>query len=351
MDGDGGDLCIDRKAPTPGKTDMKTIRAIQIGMGPLGQKTVSYLLERRNIEIVGAVDVNPDLAGEDVAEIAGWSPIGVTIQGSLDDEICRQADCAILTTVSTMEQITPQILDVVRRGIPVVSTCEELFYPWERSPELAQQIDTAAKENQVAVVGTGINPGFLMDTLPSFLTAVCQKVDSVKVSRYQDAAFRRLPFQKKIGAGQTKEAFAELVAKKKIRHVALTESLQMIAHCLGWKLSATDDIIEPVITEQAIESDAMSIEAGGIAGVRQIGKGYVDDVEKITLDFKASIGEPNPRDHISIKGKPNIDSTIEGGVNGDVATCAITINTVRQVIRATPGLHTTADISPVTFFE
>ena len=320
-------------------------------MGPLGQKTVKYLLERENIELVGAVDVNPELIGEDVAKVAGCDPIGVLIQASLDDDICAKADCAILTTVSTMEAITPQILDVVSRGVSVVSTCEELFYPWDESPGLAKAIDSAAKENQVAVVGTGINPGFLMDTLPSFLTAVCQSVESVKVSRYQNAAFRRLPFQKKIGAGQTHEAFAELVTQKRIRHVGLTESVQLIANSLGWKLSRTEDIIQPVIAEEAVASSEISIAAGGIAGVQQIGKGYVDGVEKITLDFKAWIGEPNPQDTISIKGEPNIESTIPGGVNGDVATCAITINTIKQVIRARPGLHTMADIAPVTFFQ
>ncbi|MCX6854707.1 MAG: dihydrodipicolinate reductase, partial [Verrucomicrobia bacterium] len=166
-----------------------------------------------------------------------------------------------------------------------------------------------------------------------------------------DASVRRLPFQKKIGAGQTKESFHELVAAKKIRHVGLTESLQMIANALGWKLSKTEDIIEPVITEQPVQSSEIQIAAGGIAGVRQIGKGYVNGIERITLDFKAWIGEPDPRDTILIRGTPNIESTIKGGLNGDVATCAITVNAIKQVLRATPGLHTMTTISPVTYFE
>lgn len=322
-----------------------------MGIGPLGQKTVSYLLERQSIEIIGALDVNPELIGRDVAEIAGCDPIGVAVSSSLDAEVYQAADCAVLTTVSTMQAITPQILELVNRGVPVVSTCEELSFPWDESPELAKTIDDAAKEHHVAVVGTGINPGFLMDSLPSFLTALCQEVEAVEVTRYQNAATRRLPFQKKIGAGQTPEAFAELVSQKKIRHVGLTESVQLIANSLGWQLSKTEDIIQPVIVDKQVQSNEITIEPGGIAGVQQIGRGYVGGVEKITLDFKAWIGEPDPRDTIVIKGRPDIESTIKGGVNGDVATCAITINAIKQIIRTTPGLHTMADIPSVTFFQ
>lgn len=319
-------------------------------MGPLGQRIVQYLLERQSIEIIAALEVNEDLLGRDVAEVSGRDSIGVPIRASLTDAEYREADCAILTTVSSMEAIAKQILPVVEKGVPVVTTCEELSHPWNNSPDCAQRIDSAAKENQVAVLGTGINPGFLMDSLPSFLTAVCQDVVSVHVSRYQNAAFRRLPFQKKIGAGQTKDSFAALVAQKRIRHVGLTESMQMIANSLGWDLSQTEDIISPVIVNDTVASDELTIAPGGIAGVRQIGRGYVDGTARITLDFKAWIGEPNPRDVITIKGTPTIESTIAGGVNGDTATCAITINAIKQVICARPGLRTMADISSVTFF-
>lgn len=331
---------------------MTPLKIIQVGLGPLGQKTVNYLLERSaTFEIVGALDVNPDLFGRDVAGVSGLSPIGVPILTDLSPQVWEAADCAIVTTVSTMQAVTPQILNLVRHGLPVVTTCEEMSYPWDESPELARQIDEEAKARGVAVLGTGINPGFLMDSLPSFLTAVCQRVDSVHVTRCQDASARRLPFQKKIGAGQTREAFAELVAAKTIRHVGLTESVQMIASALGWKLTKTEDLIEPVITDHPVRSAEIQIEAGGIAGVRQVGKGYVDGVERITLDFKAWIGEPDPHDTIVIRGTPNIESTIKGGLNGDVATCAITVNATKQLLRAAPGLHTMTTISPVTFFE
>ncbi len=235
-------------------------------------------------------------------------------------------------------------------GLPIVSTCEELIYPWETSPALAAQIDQAAKKANVAVLGTGVNPGFLMDALPVFLTAVCQQVESIRVSRFQNAAFRRIPFQKKIGAGLDIEQFESLKATGKLRHVGLTESVQLIANTMGWKLTKTEDIITPVIAEKEIKTDAMVIPARYAAGVQQIGRGWIDSKEKITLHFKAAVGEPETYDKVEIQGEPIISSTISGGVNGDVATCAIVLNALNQILRIPPGLQTMADMPPAAFF-
>jgi 4-hydroxy-tetrahydrodipicolinate reductase len=209
----------------------------------------------------------------------------------------------------------------------------------------------AAKKNQVAVLGTGVNPGFLMDSLPTFLTAVCQDVQRITVHRIQNAAFRRIPFQKKIGAGLTLEQFENKKKEGTLRHVGLTESVQLIASRMGWQLSKTEDILVPVIADREIITDTMKIPVGYAAGVQQIGKGYVGDEDKIILVFRAAVGEPDPQDSIEIKGTPTIKSIIEGGVHGDVATCAITINALKQIILSQPGLRTMADISLVSFFS
>jgi 4-hydroxy-tetrahydrodipicolinate reductase len=278
--------------------------------------------------------------------------MGIKIQSSIG-ECLRTAkpDAVILTTVSTMEKITPQIEEIVSYGIPVVSTCEELSYPWDASLSLSERIDKAAKTNQVAVLGTGVNPGFLMDSLPTFLTSVCQDVQRITVHRIQNAAFRRIPFQKKIGAGLTLEQFENKKKEGILRHVGLTESVQLIASRMGWELNKTEDILVPVIADREIITDTMRIPVGYATGVQQIGKGYVGNEDKIILVFRASIGEPNPQDSIEIKGTPTIKSIIEGGVHGDVATCAITINALKQIIKTQPGLRTMADISMVSFFS
>ena len=331
---------------------MNKMKVVQIGMGPLGQKITRFIAQRQNIEVVGAVDVSPEIVGRDLGELCGLGDMGVNIQGAIGACLKRvKPDAVILTTVSTLEKIAPQIEEIISYGVPIVSTCEELSYPWDTSLALSKRIDAAAKANQVAVLGTGVNPGFLMDSLPTFLTAVCQDVQRISVHRIQNAALRRIPFQRKIGAGLTPEQFENKKKEGTLRHVGLTESIQLIASRMGWKLSKTEDILVPVIADKEIITDTMRIPAGYAAGVQQTGKGYVDSEDRIILVFRAAVGEPDPRDSIEIKGTPPIKSIIEGGVHGDVATCAITINALKQIISSQPGLRTMADIPMVSFFS
>lgn len=331
---------------------MNKMKVVQVGLGPLGQKITQFINQRQNIEIIGAVDVSSEIIDRDLGELCGVGDMGVKIQGSIRESLKRaKPDAVILTTVSTLEKIAPQIEEIISYGVPVVSTCEELSYPWDTSLSLAVRIDMAAKANKVAVLGTGVNPGFLMDSLPTFLTAVCQDVQRVTVHRIQNAAFRRIPFQRKIGAGLTLEQFEDKKKEGILRHVGLTESVQLIASRMGWQLSKTEDMLVPIVADREIKTDTMRIPVGHAAGVQQIGKGYVGSEDRITLVFRAAVGEPNPRDSIEIKGTPSVTSIIEGGVHGDVATCAITINALKQIITSRPGLRTMADISMVSFFS
>lgn len=333
---------------------MRKIKVIQIGLGPLGQKIAKYLAERSStFQLVGAVDKNPELAGQKIGTVCGLgSKFHFTVKGSLDEALVEaKPDVALLTTVSDIQRIIGQIEGIVSHHLPVVSTCEELSFPWETAPALARRIDAAARRNGVAVLGTGVNPGFLMDFLPLVFTAVCQDVKRIRVSRIQNAAFRRLPFQKKIGAGLT---LAEFVARHKngtLRHVGLTESMHMIASRMGWKLTKVQDILTPIIAQHKIKTDIMTIRKGMTAGVQQIGHAYEKDALRIELVFRASVGEEDPQDVVDIAGTPPIISVVKGGINGDVASCAIIINAVGQIIHAPPGLRTMADIVPVSFFK
>ncbi len=347
-------LCVSappRSILSPKFINMKNIHILQIGIGPLGIKIANFISERKGLETIAAVDKNPALIGKDLGEVCGGGSSKVTIRENIAEAIEKQRpDVAVLTTVSDMPRITAQIEEIVSHGIPVVSTCEELSFPYQASPTLAERINKAALENNTTVLGTGVNPGFLMDALPTFLTAVCQDVQKVAVNRFQNAKYRRIPFQKKIGAGLTLEEFDQKVKDGSLRHVGLTESMQLIAHRMGWKLDKTEDIIAPVVATETITTPAMTIPKGHATGVRQIGNGYVNGEVKVNLVFQATVGEKESYDEIIITGDPNINSKIDGGVNGDVATCAITLNAIPQVLRAAPGLKTMVDIAPVSFF-
>jgi 4-hydroxy-tetrahydrodipicolinate reductase len=332
--------------------NQKKINVVQYGLGPIGLQITRYLLERKIFKIVGAIDIDPQKVGNDLGTIAGLNKkLGVKISSDADKTLKNSsADIVVLTTASSLKIVKPQILQIISHGKNIVSTCEELMYPWLTNPKISKEIDLAAKRKKVSVLSTGINPGFLMDFLPTALTAVCKDVKKITVERIQNAKYRRIPFQKKIGAGLTINQFNQKVKDGTLRHVGLTESVHLIASKLGWKLDETQDIIEPVVAMKNVFTGKINIEKGNALGVQQTGLGIKNGEEKIKLLFRATIGEKSPRDRIIIDGTPPIDMTIKNGVNGDVATCAITINAIPVVLKANPGLRTMADIEPISCF-
>ena len=207
-----------------------------------------------------------------------------------------------------------------------------------------------AKKVKVAVLGTGVNPGFTMDALPIALTAVCERVDAIHVDRVQDAARRRLPFQQKIGAGLTLAEFQERVEAGTVRHVGLTESIAMIADAMGWRLDRITDEILPKMADTAVSSEFLTVPAGRVRGIIQDGVGFVNGEPAITLHMEAYLGAPESYDAVRVTGSPPIYSRIEGGVHGDVATASITVNSIPAVLAAKPGLHTMRSLRLPSYF-
>ena len=327
------------------------IEVIHVGIGPLGQMMVRSAVARGSFRIVGAVDTDPAKIGKDLGELCGIERLGVTVSGNLGGAVRgNSARVAIVTTVSSLAAFEPQAVQLAQAKRHIVSTCEELSFPWRTQPDLARRIDKVCRDNGIACIGTGVNPGYLMDFLPTALTGICQKVTGVRVWRIQDASIRRVPFQQKIGAGLTP---AEFEAKRKagaLRHVGLAESVGFIAARLGWKLDRVTESLEPVVAEQTVTSGYKPIAKGMARGVYQIGRGFVGDNEVITLTFRAAVGEPESYDEVRIEGEPGFSSKIAGGINGDIATCAVTLNTVRSILNAGAGLKTMADLPAPSWF-
>jgi 4-hydroxy-tetrahydrodipicolinate reductase len=328
------------------------INTVHLGIGPLGQKMVKYAVERGCFNIVGAVDTDPDKAGKELGELCGTEPLGITVSSNLDEAIGgKSAEVALVTTVSSIVSLESQVVELAKAKLHIISTCEELFFPWNTQPEVSRRIDQICREYGVVCLGTGVNPGYMMDFLPTALSGVCQDVKSLKVWRVQDASVRRIPFQQKIGAGLTLEEFEAKKSTGTLRHVGLPESVDFIANRLGWKLDRNVESLDPVIAERQIDSGYKPISKGMACGVHQVGRGFVGDREVITLTFTAAVGEPESYDQVQIEGEPTIQSKIAGGVNGDIATCAITLNAARSVLEASPGLKTMGQISPIAFLN
>jgi hypothetical protein len=328
------------------------LRVIQIGVGPVGQRVVQYAVERDGVEVVAAVDPSPELAGKDLGEACRIDAMGVKIAKDLKTALNgKQADAAMITTVSGIEAIESQIVEIAEAGISMVTTCEELSFPWVINPQVTKRIDKVCQQHGVVCLATGVNPGFLMDYLPSVLSSICQNVESIEVSRIQDASVRRLPFQKKIGAGLSRAEFEQKVTEGIIRHVGLPESVYMIAHMMGWDLDQVTESIKPVIAEKKVTSGYMPIEEGVVRGVEQIGLGKIGENEVIRLTFRAAVGEPKSVDFVEITGEPSFKSVIDGGINGDIATCAITLNCARVLSKVEPGFKTMLDVPVAGWFK
>lgn len=327
---------------------MKQIRVALYGIGAVGSLIAKFLLEKEGIEIVGAVDVAKDKVGKDLGTVLGLGRnLGITISDNVDATLSKaKADIAIHATSSYLKDTYPQIVSIVKNGVNVISTCEELSYPSFSEPALAEKLDALAKKHDVTVLGTGINPGFLMDTLVITLTAVCQKINKIEAVRVMNAGTRRLPFQKKVGAGLTVEEFKQKIESKQITgHVGLEQSIAMIADALAWKLDKIKaEPVEPVIAEKPVESRDIKVDAGKVAGLKQKAKGAMKGKEVITLDFQAYIGAEEEYDAITIEGTPAVKQKIQPCVHGDVGTVAMIVNSIPKVINAPAGLLTMKDL-------
>ncbi len=329
---------------------MTQYKVILYGCGVMGRKTAVALLDKKTFQIVGAVDIAEEFVGRDLGELLDPPrKTDVTVRNDADALLSEvKADAVILTTTSHLESVKEQMEQCARAGLNVISTCEELSYPWKRHPELAAQLDQLAKDCGVTFVGTGINPGYLMDTLPIVLTGPCLSVDRIQVTRMMDSSRRRLPFQKKVGSALSKEAFREKIDKGIITgHVGLLESINMIAGALKWELDEAVELPpEPVIAEKETETALGQVPPGDVVGLSSIAYAKMGGREVIRLEFIANAAVTEEYDDILVEGVPRIHQRILGGVHGDVGTVAVTVNTVPQAIEASAGLKTMKDLPP-----
>jgi 4-hydroxy-tetrahydrodipicolinate reductase len=330
---------------------MTNVRIVQYGLGSIGCGIARHILNLPGYKLVGAIDIDPQKIGKDIGDVLGiGKKLNFTVSGDASILKRVKAQLVLHTTSSHLSSVRQQLFEAIEAGCSVISTCEELVYPHAKNPKLAQQIDRLARKKGVAVLGIGVNPGFVMDTLPLFLTSVCKSVRKIKAIRIVDASKRRLPLQRKIGAGLSIEEFNERVREGTLGHVGLIESARMIADSLGWKLDSLLESTEPVVAEEKVETQFLTIEKGMVAGIKQIVRGKRTGEELIGLELQMYVGAKAPQDSILIDGDPPIDMTIRGGIHGDSATIAIVVNSIPRVLTSEPGLLTACNL-PLTFLN
>jgi len=328
---------------------MAKIRVIQYGLGPIGCATARLIAERDNLTLVGGVDIDPAKVGKDLGEVIGLGrPLRLKVKKSLA-EISAKADVVVHTTNSYFDQFTKQVLEILAAGFDIVSTSEELSFPWRDDAAAAKKVDAAAKKARKTVLGTGVNPGFLMDSLPLFITSIAQQVDHIDVTRVINATKRRGPFQAKIGSGMTVDEFNAKMAEGRMGHVGLPQSTAMIFDTLGKKLVKFENTVVPVVAKKPVKTKFFDVKKGQARGLHQTGRAYTKDGEFLSFTFRAALDEKPDGDTITIKGRPDLTVKLQG-TNGDLATVAMAVNAIKNVKNAAPGLVTMRDLPIVSIF-
>lgn len=328
------------------------IKVLHVGLGPTGTAIVRQVANRKGMKIVGAADIDPAKAGRELGEVAG---LGRSLKLKVSADVKKaikaaRPDIVVLCTGSSLKHVLPQLDEILRLKVPIVSTAEELAYPLKANMQYARAIHAAAKKARVAVLGTGVNPGFVMDALPIMLTAVCEGVDQVRVERVEDARDRHLSFQQRVGAGLTREQFQKKVDDGSVRHVGLVESIRMIADAMHWKLDRITDDIQPKMATETVTSEFLAVDPGFVCGIVQDGIGYRHGMPAITLHLEAYLGAPESYDAVEISGSPNVRAKL-AGVHGDTATASMVVNSLAKVLEAAPGLHTMRDMPLPGFYN
>ena len=323
--------------------NIQPITVAQYGIGPIGAEIARLLLTKPWVKLVAAVDIDPNKIGRDVGEVIGLGrEVGVVVTADLN----VKADVVCHSTGSRLREVADQLKELLGRGSHVVSTCEELSFPLD--VQVREELQQIARMNKVALIGTGVNPGFVMDKLPLTITSVCQEVKSVEIIRIQNASTRREPLQRKVGAGMTVDEFRDAVAGGKIKHMGLRESLMMVGNGLGIEFTdVSDEKIEPIVADREIVTQYLKVAPGQVAGVHQTidGRGRIN----VSLELRMYVGaEAVAADRVIVRGVPDVEMEIKGGVHGDRATAAMVVNSIPRVVTARAGVLTMDDI-PISF--
>jgi len=322
------------------------------GFGAMGRGIAEMILKKKGIEIIGVCDINPAIVGKDIHEVLGIERKGaeVFIKDDIKD-IVKNGNCdiALLATDSFTKNAFEKIKYCLEQKVNVISTAEEFAYPKQQSPELTKQLDEVAKANGVTALGTGINPGFVLDYLILALTGTCETVDYIKAARVNDLSPFGHAVMEEQGVGITPEEFERRMADDSLAgHVGFPESIAMVAEGLGVKLEKVEQTKDPIISNVARETKYAKVDPGNLAGIRQQGFGYVDGKVYIEMDHPQQVlphlENQGTGDYIWIKGTPDIAMEIKPEIPGGIGTISMVVNMIPQTINADPGVVTMLDL-------
>ena len=329
---------------------MSNIRVILWGLGAMGGGMGRLLLEKQGIEIVGAIDTHPLKIGKTVSEVLGIAGSEVVVSGNPAEVIVPgSADIVLVATGSFTREVYPQLELVAKAKLNCITIAEEMSYPEVQEPAIAKELNDLFTSAGVTLLGTGVNPGFVLDSLIIALTGVCTHVESIKAVRINDLSPFGPTVMRTQGVGTTPEEFRAGIATGNIvGHVGFPESMSLIAEALGFKLDRIEQAKEPIISNTHRETPHVKVGPGMVAGCKHVAYGYSGDKLLITLEhpqqIRPEVESIETGDYIYITGTPNINMAIKPEIPGGIGTIAMAVNMIAAVIVATPGLKTMADL-------
>jgi 2,4-diaminopentanoate dehydrogenase len=327
---------------------MKKIKIIQFGLGPIGIESLKLAAEQSWLEVAAGVDIDPAKVGRSLADVTGVASLGAAkVHATLAAAFAAagKPDLVLHTAGSSALISFQQMRPALEAGVSVASTCEELIFPALKTPQEAREYDALCQRSGARITGTGVNPGFVMDILPICLTGVSRDVKSIYVERVVNASTRRQPLQAKIGSGQNPDDFRQKFAAGKAGHAGFQQSVALLAHAMGWKLDEIRETCEPVVASSRVVTKFFDVAPGQSVGIHQKCIGLVAGETRIKLDLQMYLDAPLPHDAIVIKGRPDLNLVLNGGVAGDDATVASLINIVPRLLAAAPGVRLMTELA------
>lgn len=331
---------------------MKKIKVGVWGFGAMGRGIVQMIGEKRHMELVGVCDIRPDYQGLNVADIMDGNYKGenVEISNGIDSVIKQKPDLMMIATDSHVAATYPKIEKVMKHGINVISTAEEMAYPKANAPDLSEKIDKLGKQYNVSCLGTGINPGFVMDLLAIFMTAPMQKVDKIEITRVNSLSPFGETVMKEQGVGLTLEAFEKKRDQGALAgHVGFKESVYMIGKALGVTIDRFEQTMKPIVAQKERRSRYGQTPKGHVAGINMEAVAYVQDrpfiIMKHPQQIEPHIENIDTGDYITLHGEPKINLSITPEIEGGIGTIAMCVNMIPKVFEAEPGLKTMLDLS------
>jgi 4-hydroxy-tetrahydrodipicolinate reductase len=331
--------------------EFRPIRVVHYGLGAIGTDVARIIANQPSLRIVGAIDHDQHKVGRDVGEV-------IDLNRTLDAPVSNNAmelltqthpDVVVHATTSFFHGVYSQIRECIQARANVISTCEELVYPYASAAVLAAELNRLAVLSGVTVLGAGVNPGFVMDLLPLVLTAPCIDINRINVTRVVDATNGRPHLQQRIGAGLSTDQFRSHVASGVVRHVGLNESIHMLADGLNLRIERFTESIDPIIANDWIRAPHVLVAPGQVAGIRQVAQAWFHGRDMLTLTWQTSVGATETYDSIHIDATPPVDVVIRGGLHGDQAAAALLVHAIPRLLNAAPGLTTVLELPPIHY--